>query len=139
MPTAVKVSDKLLTLAKQEARGTHRSITAQIEHWATIGRAVEVMLAYREVLALKLTGSALPVPAEVPPEQVHDLLARLGVDTDREGLRARLLRSGAPLYETDPAHPGLIVEVSPDGTRTPGRLEGRRFVPAKEQRPPLAP
>lgn len=58
MPTAVKVSEKLLTMARQEAAGSHRSITAQIEHWATIGRAVEVMLAYRDVLALKRTGSA---------------------------------------------------------------------------------
>lgn len=133
MPSAVKVSERLLALAKQEAQGTHRSITAQIEHWATIGRAVEVILAYRDVLALKRTGTALPIPAEVPPEQVHDLLVRLGVDTEREGLKARLCRSGAPLYETDPAHSGLLVEVLPDGTRTPGRLEGRRFVPVRER------
>jgi ParD-like antitoxin of type II ParDE toxin-antitoxin system len=133
MPTAVKVSEKLLTMARQEAHGSHRSITAQIEHWATIGRAVEVMLAYRDVLALKRTGTALPLLAEVSPAQVHDVLVQLGVDTDREGLKARLRRSGAPLYETDPKQPGLIFEVLPDGTRRPGRLQGRRFVPLKQR------
>jgi hypothetical protein len=133
MRSAVKVSERLLILARQEAQGTHRSITAQIEHWATIGRAVEVMLAYRDVLALKKTGVALPIPAEVRREEVHELLARLAVDTDREGIKAKLRASGTPLYETDPAYPGLIIEVSSDGTRTTGHFEGRRFVPERER------
>ena len=132
MRSAIKLSERLLALAKQEARGTHRSITAQIEHWASIGRAVEVMLAYGEVLALKRAGEALPIPANVRREDVHNLLERLAVDTDRTGLKARLRASGAPLYETDPRYPGMIVEVLPDGTRRPGRFEGRQFVPAKE-------
>jgi hypothetical protein len=37
MPVPVKVSDRLLALAKEEGRGTHRSATAPIEHWATSG------------------------------------------------------------------------------------------------------
>ncbi len=132
MRSAVKISERLMALAKQEARGTHRSITAQIEHWASIGRAVEVMLAYGEVLALKRAGEALPIPANVRREDVHNLLRRLAVDTDRTGLKARLQALGAPLYETDPRYPGMIVEVLPDGTKRPGRFEGRQFVPAKE-------
>ncbi|HSF03478.1 MAG TPA: hypothetical protein VLA62_10720, partial [Solirubrobacterales bacterium] len=61
MPSPVKVSDRLLALARREARGAHRSATAQIEHWATLGRAVEVLLAYRDVLALKRAGQVFPV------------------------------------------------------------------------------
>ncbi len=122
MRSAVKISERLMALAKQEARGTHRSITAQIEHWASIGRAVEVMLAYGEVLALKRAGEALPIPANVRREDVHNLLRRLAVDTDRTGLKARLQALGAPLYETDPRYPGMIVEVLPDGTKRPGRF-----------------
>jgi hypothetical protein len=129
MPSPVKISDKLLALAREEARGAHRSATAQIEHWATLGRAVEVFLAYRDVLALKRAGQALPVPTFVRRADVHDLLAGLVADTDREAVKQRILAAGTPIYTTDPQYPGAIVEVRADGTRTPGYLEGRRFVP----------
>ena len=132
MPSPVKVSDRLLALARREAKGAHRSATAQIEHWATLGRAVEVLLAYRDVLALKRVGQAFPVPARASGEEVHDLLTRLAEDHDRAGVKARIRAAGTPLYTTDPDHPGLVVEVRPDGTRVPGRLVGRRFVPARK-------
>ena len=133
MPSPVKVSDKLLALAREEAQGTHRSATAQIEHWATLGRAVEVMVAYREVLALKRAGQTLPIPTFVRREEVHELLARLVEDVDRKNVKARIQTAGTPLYTTDPEYPGMIVEIRADGTRTPGHLEGRRFVPAGGQ------
>ena len=132
MPSPVKVSDRLLALARREARGAHRSATAQIEHWATLGRAVEVLLAYRDVLALKRAGQMFPVPARPRRVEVHDLLARLGEDHDRAGVKGRIRAAGKPLYTTDPQHPGLIVEVRSDGTRVPGRLAGRRFVPTRK-------
>jgi hypothetical protein len=130
MAVPVKVSDRLLTLAKAEARSTHRSATAQIEHWATLGRAVEALVAYRDVLALKRAGEALPVPALAGPDEVHGLLASLVANADREGVKARIRAAGTPLYATDPDSPGAVVEIQADGTRTPGRLDGRRFVPA---------
>ncbi|MEK6911616.1 MAG: hypothetical protein AABX36_02275 [Candidatus Thermoplasmatota archaeon] len=130
MPSPVKVSDKLLALAREEAQGTHRSATAQIEHWATLGRAVEVMVAYQEVLALKRAGQTLPIPTFVRREEVHELLARLVEDVDRKNVKARIQTAGTPLYTTDPEYPGMIVEIRADGTRTPGHLENRRFVPA---------
>ena len=34
------------------------------------------------------------------------------------------------LYGADPAFPGMVVRIGPDGSRTPGRFENRRFVPA---------
>jgi hypothetical protein len=129
MPAPVKVSDKLLGLAKQEARDAHRSTTAQIEHWATLGRAVEVLLAYSDVLALKRAGQALPVPMRVHRDEVRLRLASLASDPDREAVRARVHASG-PVYEAAD-EPGLIAEVQPDGSRTLGRMEGRRFVPVE--------
>jgi hypothetical protein len=133
MAVPVKVSDKLLALAKKEAEATHRSATAQIEHWATLGRAIEVMAAYRDVLALKRVGDALPLPAFVPRRIVHDLLAGLVSDSDRESVKARIRAAGGPLYTTDARAPGLVTEVTPAGRRTPGRLVHRRFVPARKK------
>ena len=133
MAVPVKVSDKLLALAKKEAEATHRSATAQIEHWATLGRAIEVMAAYRDVLALKRVGETLPMPAFVPRHVVHDVLAGLVTDPDRESVKARIRAAGGPLYTTDPRASGQVTEVSAAGRRTPGRLVHRRFVPARRK------
>jgi hypothetical protein len=130
MPLPVKISDRLLALAKEEAQSTHRSATGQIEHWATLGRAVEAMIAYGDVLALKRVGETLPIPAQVAHADVRNVLTALAQDVGREKVRARIDRvtAGNPVYTTDAAYPGKIVEVRADGTRTPGRLEDRRFV-----------
>ena len=130
MAVPVKVSDRLLALAKREAASTHRSATAQIEHWATLGRGVEVLVAYRDVLALKGAGQTLPVPTFIRREEAHDLLVRLVKDVSRESVKARIHAAGTPLYTTDPDYSGMVVEIQADGTRTPGYLEGRQFVPA---------
>jgi hypothetical protein len=130
MPSPVKISNRLLALAKAEAQGTHRSATAQIEHWATLGRALEVMVAYWDVLALKKAGQTLPIPTFVRREDVHALLTRLIEERDREAVKARIRAAGTPVYTSDPDHPGMIIELKADGTRTSGRVEDREFVPA---------
>jgi hypothetical protein len=137
MPLPVKISDRLLALAREEAQHTHRSATGQIEHWATLGRAVEAMVAYGDVLALKRVGE-IPVPAEVSREAVHEVLAALAQSHDRDAVKARIRTSmgDAPVYTTDAAHPDRIVEIGPDGARTPGRLDGRRFV-TEGSEPPI--
>jgi ParD-like antitoxin of type II bacterial toxin-antitoxin system len=133
MPAPVKVSDKLLGLARREAKDAHRSTTAQIEHWATLGRAVEVLLSYSDVLALKRAGQTLPLPLQVHRDEVHERLTALAGETDRETAKARIRATGTPVYEAS-TEPGMIVEVQPDGTRTVGRLQGRQFVSGKGAR-----
>ena len=130
MASPVKVSDRLLALAREESRVAHRSATAQIEHWATLGRAVEALVAYRDVLALKRAGEALPIPAFVGRDDVHAILTQLAQDDDRERVKARIRAGGGPIYSADPDRPGAVVEVDPRGARTAGRLRGRRSVPA---------
>jgi hypothetical protein len=136
MGTPLKVSDSLFAVAKQEAKATQRSITAQVEHWARIGRAVEAILAHQELLTLKQVGELLTplYPTAARRSEVHDLLTRIATSSDREPTKTALRADGTPLYATDPEYPGMIVQVLPDGTRTPGRLEGRRFVANKGAR-----
>ena len=135
MGVPLKVSDSLFAVAKQEAQATQRSITAQVEHWARIGRAVEAILAHRELLALKEAGELLtPVfHSPVRRQEVHDLLMRVVTNPDREATKAALRAAGTPLYETDPEHPGVIVQVLPDGTRRLGHMVDRRFVPLEDE------
>lgn len=130
MPLPVKISDRLLARAREEAKGVHRSITAQIEHWATLGRAVEVVTAYRDVFMLKRVGEGLSMPRWVRREDIEAVLERLVQDPDRESVKASIRAGGGPLYEADPDDPTGVIEVAPDGRRTRGRFEGRTFVPA---------
>jgi len=131
MGTPLKVSDSLFAVAKKEAQATQRSITAQVEHWARIGRAVEAILAHQELLTLKQVGEFLTplYPSAAQRREVHDLLTGIAATADREATMSTLRAAKRPVYATDPEHPGMIVQVLPDGTRTPGHLEGRRFVP----------
>ncbi len=41
MPTAVKISDSLVTKARIKSKIFKRSIAGQIEYWATIGQIIE--------------------------------------------------------------------------------------------------
>jgi len=129
MGTPLKVSDDLFRVAKEEATAENRSITAQVEHWARIGRAVEAVLAHDELLGLKKAGPALaPVyPTAERRREVHDMLAKIASMSERPNV-TRSIRSGGPIYGADPKFPGLIVQILPDGTRTPGRMVGRTFV-----------
>jgi ParD-like antitoxin of type II bacterial toxin-antitoxin system len=130
MPAPVKISDRLLARAKDEAKASHRSVTAQIEHWATLGRAVETLSAHRDVLMLKRAGEVLSMPTWIRREDVEGVLQRLVDDPDRDSVKQRIRTGGGPLYEADPDDPDGVVEVGTDGRRTRGRFEGRTFVPA---------
>ena len=137
MGTPLKVSDGLFAVARQEANAADRSITAQVEHWAKIGRAVEAVLAHKELLRLKKVGEILePVfSSAARRREVHELLTRIAMDVDREGVRSMIRKSRKPVYASDPSHPGMIVQVLASGRRRLGRLEGRRFVPVPAKAP----
>jgi hypothetical protein len=136
MGMPVKLSDDLVLSARLEAEATDRSITAQIEHWAKLGRAVEAALKHADVLALKRSDGDLAkiFPEKSKRETVQALLERIAATTDRSGVIEKLQARGKPVYGTDPHFPGMVVRIDPDGTRTLGRFENRRFVPAVDER-----
>ena len=136
MGMPVKLSDELVQSARREAEVTDRSITAQIEHWAKLGRAVEAALKYPDVLAIKRSGGDLAnaFDGKAKRQAVHARLERIATSNDRSQVTDALRRRGKPVYGTDPAYPGMVVRIDPDGTRTPGHFENRRFVPAASPR-----
>lgn len=130
MGLPVKLPDDLVLMARAEAEATNRSIAAQVEHWARIGRAVEGALLHADTLALK-RGPDLPTafPDEAKRQEVLSLLGRVAASADRTEALERIGRGAKPIYGSDPRFPGLVVRVEADGSRTPGRFENRRFVP----------
>jgi len=135
MGTPVKLSGTLVEAARGEAAAADRSLTAQIEHWATIGRAVEKLVPQAALASLKrLGGGGAATPAMIRREAVGRLLGDLARSDDRGLARRHLKALGGPRYGTDPKHPGLLVRIEADGTRTLGRLEGREFVAVPRER-----
>lgn len=131
MGMPVKLSDALVQAARQEAALADRSLTAQIEHWAKLGRAAEAALKHSDARALKQSGGDLSTAfaGEATREAVRRILQQAVISDDRAAALARITVSGRPIYGTDPRFPGLIVRQEPDGTRMLGRLQDRRFIP----------
>jgi hypothetical protein len=131
MATPLKVSDGLYALARQEAAAANRSITNQVEYWAKIGRAAEALLAHDELRTLTQAGEQLiPMfPSDTRRTEIHALLLDIASGAAREAVSDKLKTAGKAVYATDPAHPNMVIQVAPDGTRTPGHLQNRKFVP----------
>jgi hypothetical protein len=131
----VKLSDELVKLARKEATAADRSITAQIEHWAKLGRSVESALAHDDLAALKRAEGDLKAayPVLSTRQAMYALLGRVAAANDRSEL-ARTLTQGRVVYQSDPKDPRAIVRIEPDGRRTIGRLEKRRFVAGRPSR-----
>src|ERR1051325_6251812 len=109
MGMPVKLSDELVKDARREAEAADRSLTSQIEHWARLGRKVEHVLRYEEVLSLKRAGDALPDP----PTRRAILAALRGIAAP--GARTELaakLREGRTVYQD--AGSGSIERIEAD-------------------------
>jgi hypothetical protein len=53
MAQPVKLSDPLINAARKSATSSHRSLAAQVEHWATLGCAIEGALTADQTASLK--------------------------------------------------------------------------------------
>lgn len=131
----VKLSDDLVEEARREAKAADRSITAQIEHWAKLGRSVESALRHDDLLALK-RGGADPQTAFPHPttrRAILDTLRSIARGEYRPQL-ATSLTAGRTVYQSDPLNRGMVERIEPNGVRTVGRFENRRFVPDESPR-----
>jgi hypothetical protein len=135
MGMPVKLSDALVEDARAEANATSRSITAQIEHWARLGRSMEKVLPHDDALAIKNYGGDLKVAFPDAPsrERIAALLREISNGAGRRELSQALIANG-PVYQSDPAGSGAIERIEPNGRRTLGRLENRRFVPLEKSK-----
>jgi hypothetical protein len=114
----VKLSDSLVLDARITAEVAQRSIAGQIEFWAGLGRAVEGLLRGREVLALRAAHAVRPL---------SECLESVNSAEGRQRVVDYLRSQPFPHYEAAAGHPGLLVRIDADGTRTLGRFVNRRF------------
>src|SRR5260370_27608762 len=104
MGMPVKITDDLVVAARAEAQAAGRTMTGQIEHWAAIGRAVELLVTHSELLGIKSLQDVFP--AAPRREEVRRPLA--GIVTgprNRKEAPARTHGAGRSVYETNTACP----------------------------------
>jgi hypothetical protein len=148
MPQPVKISDVLIAAAREAAPLANRSLAAQVEHWAALGRAIEGSLTVDQSVTLKRTIREPLAPTYGPSESVQaarqhviDAISESLTPDFRSRMNAQIAASPHPTYGLDDTYPGTLVRRDTDGTLTPGRLEGRefRFVPRSTRASKSAP
>jgi len=119
MSQPVKLSNTLVLDARLSAKLTNRSIAGQIEFWAGLGKAIEPLLRFDEVLQLRQRGTVV---------SIKDCLEAARTAAGERRLK-EVIRNGAyPHYEADPKVSGMLIKIEADGTRTRGRFNNREFV-----------
>lgn len=132
MNMPVKLSRDLVEAAREESARADRSITAQIEHWARIGRAAEQVLPYETLHELKARrgkGAVAPSDDEALKTKVLETIVGVALSDERSSALRIIKASGVPRYAAHPVDPARVVQVTPDGLRREGRMVGRDFVP----------
>lgn len=120
MSQPVKLSDALVLDARIAGELVERSIAGQVEFWARLGRAVELLLEGPQVMILCRNAATRPLSA---------CLESVDSPEGRRRVADLLLSQPFPHYEPHPARPGLLVRTDSDGRRTVGRFLHRHFQP----------
>ena len=115
----VKLSEELVLEARLAGNDAERSLAAQIEFWARIGRAMERVLRSPSLIALKRRGDA----------RLSESVRTVDSDEGQRRTNAVLEARPFPHFEQAPGRPGFLVKIDADGTRTVGRFVNRQFQP----------
>ena len=118
MTIPLRIDSALVNEARTMAVLMNRSPTAQVEIWAKLGRVAEAVFAHDRIRTLNEIGRV---------QNLDTLLTKVDTPEERELAKAEIARHGTPIYGTDPAHPGLIVQKLPDGTKRLGKFVNRKF------------
>jgi len=121
MSQPVKLSDELVLEARTVGADLERSIAAQVEFWAGLGRSIEPLLRGDRALALKRAGAA---------RSLTEMVSSVDSDEGQERLRSYLNARPFPHFEACSGQPGMLVKIDEDGTRTRGRFVNSVFVSA---------
>ncbi len=124
MGQPVKLSDELVSDARNVAELSQRSIAGQIEFWAAIGKSLEPLLRGDRAMALRQSGATRPL---------NELVADVDTDAGRQRVRDYLNRQPYPHFRVVEGRPGLLCRTAADGTETIGRFVNREFQPVEHE------
>jgi hypothetical protein len=118
----LRIDSELVNHARSAGAVFDRSPTAQIEHWAKLGRVLDTVLSGESIAKVKQRGKVADLDQVVALSQT---------ERGRKRALAMIAKHGGPTYESDPSAPDLLVERRADGSVRRGRFVNRQFVSVK--------
>ncbi len=126
MPSPMRLDSSLVAAAEREGAMQKRSIPKQIEFWAELGKAIEHVIGFEDIIAVTQGLKKIEVEpvtsVSVDPDDIFDSL-----ETSRKkGTLSEKVTSAAIYYEASTSRPGLLDRVdSATGIRESGQfIEG---------------
>lgn len=128
MANPMRLSPDLVEAAERESLIQKRSVPKQIEFWASLGKAVQNVIDYSDVIAVTQGLKKIIVePVESPTVAPSDVFADLE-RSRKSGALAKNVTKAAIYYETSRSRPGMIDRVnSATGERRTGRFQSGKF------------
>ena len=93
MSHSIRISDELADAAKRQGKLFHRSPPQQLEHWAAIGRVMEVALSYP---------AERKIAEALGEDQIEAALARVETPEGKERAREVIRRTSADKVSESP-------------------------------------
>jgi len=121
MGQPVKLSDALIVEARTAGEFAERSIAGQVEFWARLGRAMEMLLTGQQMRALGQVGDS---------ESALKRLDTVDTPEGRQRVKDYLASQPFPHYYAHPEMRGMLIREKEDGRMDVGRFINREFVVA---------
>lgn len=130
MPKAhspVRLEQDLMNAAAIASVLHHRSATEQVEYWADIGRKVSNVISPEGLLAVQagLSRISLEDTPTVTPNP-DDVFASLAIKIST-GETTKEIQSQSLRYQASTSHPGLLEQISPNGSTLVGEFKDGAF------------
>lgn len=128
MANPMRLSPELVEAAERESLIQKRSVPKQIEFWATLGKAVQNVIDYSDVVAVTQGLKNIIVETvESPPAALSEVFADLE-RSRKSGALAKSVTTAAVYYETSRSKSSMIDRVnSATGERQTGRFQKGKF------------
>ena len=114
---SVRIATELMNEAETAAQIHQRSLSAQVEHWARIGAAIDGSLNTYDIAKIKTAKS---------DEQIYSVLASIITGRGAQSTLRDINSSGGLIFEEHPTQPGVIVRID-NGRRQAGRFRDGTF------------
>jgi len=118
----LRIDSELVNQARSAGAVFDRPPTAQIEHWAKLGRVLDRILSGENVAKVKQRGKVA---------DLDEVVALSQTERGRKKALMMIAKHAGPTYESDPSAPDLLLERRADGSVRRGRFVNRQFVSVK--------
>jgi hypothetical protein len=142
----IRVDEAFLREAEKEANANKRSLGAQVEYWARIGRGVVRNRSFSEDRIAQFLAGVIPIDHLSLQEKIASInevqrMSSTAQSRERVAteLRAERQNAALPSYTVDERYPEQLICRYPDGRIVAGHFESTGFIEDQELESDLSP